>query len=123
MVDVTVAKYVFKFPQKSCSICRKKQNLHFIVPDAAFKILKGEDNLTCYTFNLHKAKHLFCKSCGVQSFYKPRSNPNGYGIMPHCIDEDDAQRLKTNMKYFDGENWEKAIVVNKEILTKSNEPN
>lgn len=43
--------------------------------------------------------------------------------MPHCIDEDDAQRLKTNMKYFDGENWEKAIVVNKEILTKSNEPN
>ncbi|XP_028410369.1 centromere protein V-like [Dendronephthya gigantea] len=102
----------------SCSICRKKQNQHFIVPDASFKLLQGEDNLTCYTFNQHIAKHLFCKTCGVQSFYKPRSNPNGYGIMPHCIDED-GPVLKTNVKYFDGKNWEEAIVDNNEILSKS----
>lgn len=25
------------------------------------------------------AKHTFCKTCGVQSFYTPRSNPDGYG--------------------------------------------
>ena len=24
----------------SCGICRKKQNLHFIVPDASFKLLQ-----------------------------------------------------------------------------------
>ncbi|XP_065055249.1 centromere protein V-like isoform X2 [Rhopilema esculentum] len=73
--------------QCNCSICRKKQNLHFIVPESNFELLKGEDNLTCYTFNTNKAKHLFCKTCGVQSFYRPRSNPNGVGVMPHCLDE------------------------------------
>lgn len=41
--------------------------------------LQGEDNITTYTFNTHQAKHTFCKTCGVQCFYQPRSNPDGYG--------------------------------------------
>ena len=57
----------------------KKSNLHFVVPGYKFKILKGKELLTTYTFNTHQAKHLFCKLCGVQSFYIPRSNPDGYG--------------------------------------------
>lgn len=35
--------------------------------------------MTTYTFNTHMAKHTFCKTCGVQSFYTPRSNPDGFG--------------------------------------------
>jgi hypothetical protein len=38
--------------------------------------------------------------------------------MPHCVDED-SPVLKVNMKYFDGKNWEKAIVDNRDILSKS----
>ena len=54
-----------------------------------FFMSQGEEDLTTYTFNTHAAKHTFCKICGVQSFYTPRSNPNGYGkcdSMPyhHC---------------------------------------
>ena len=56
-----------------------KQNLHFVVPSRAFKLLSGNESLSSYTFNTHQAKHLFCSTCGVQSFYVPRSNPNGYG--------------------------------------------
>jgi len=41
--------------------------------------LQGADKLTTYTFNTHQAKHTFCRTCGVQSFYQPRSNPDGYG--------------------------------------------
>ncbi|XP_029467165.1 centromere protein V isoform X2 [Rhinatrema bivittatum] len=63
----------------NCTVCVKKQNRHFIVPAAHFKLLKGADNLTTYTFNTHKAQHTFCKTCGVQSFYTPRSNPDGCG--------------------------------------------
>ena len=51
-----------------------------------FPMSQGEEDLTTYTFNTHAAKHTFCKICGVQSFYTPRSNPNGYGkcaSMPH----------------------------------------
>ncbi|XP_047235299.1 centromere protein V isoform X1 [Girardinichthys multiradiatus] len=66
----------------NCSICTKKQNHHFIVPKSRFTLLQGVDNLTTYTFNTHVAKHTFCRTCGVQSFYTPRSNPDGYGTTP-----------------------------------------
>ena len=64
------------------------------------------------------AKHLFCKTCGVQSFYRPRSNPDGYGIMPHSLDED-GPLLEINVKLIDGKNWEKAIADNPDIISKS----
>lgn len=63
----------------SCSVCHMKQNIHFIVPNHHFKLTKGSDKLTTYTFNTHQAKHTFCSICGVQSFYTPRSNPDGKG--------------------------------------------
>lgn len=91
----------------NCSICIKKQNHHFIVPQADFTLLKGEEFLTCYTFNTHQAKHTFCRICGVQSFYTPRSNPDGRGIAPHCLDEGTAQTV--NVTSFDGSNWEKSF--------------
>eukprot|EP00794_Sanderia_malayensis_P014364 gene14364-15862_t len=96
----------------NCSICKKKQNIHFIVPEANFTLIQGKDNLTCYTFNTHCAKHLFCKTCGVQSFYKPRSNPDGYGIMPHCLDSGTVKSI--NVDKFDGLNWEECMEENKE---------
>ena len=60
-----------------------KQNHHFIVPKEKFELLKGESvgELTTYTFNTGQAKHKFCSKCGVQSFYIPRSNQNGYGMV------------------------------------------
>ena len=65
---------------ESCSICDKKQNKHFIVPKSSLTLLSGEQHLTTYVFNTMQAKHMFCKVCGVQSFYQPRSNPDGWGI-------------------------------------------
>ncbi|CAF3351333.1 unnamed protein product [Rotaria socialis] len=43
----------------NCSICRKKQNNHFIIPKRQFVLLTGADYLTTYTFNTNKAQHLF----------------------------------------------------------------
>ncbi|XP_051492116.1 centromere protein V isoform X3 [Apus apus] len=97
----------------SCSICTKKQNRHFIVPASRFKLLKGADNLTTYTFNTHRAQHTFCKTCGVQSFYTPRSNPDGYGIAPHCLDDGTVQTIVT--EDINGKEWEKAVKEHKTI--------
>jgi len=88
----------------NCSICTKKSNLHFIVPESRFKLIQGEDSLTTYSFNTHVAKHQFCKICGVQSFYRPRSNPDGYGVNPKCLDPGTVESIE--MAQFDGENWE-----------------
>ncbi|CAL1533606.1 unnamed protein product [Lymnaea stagnalis] len=90
----------------NCSICIKKQNFHFIVPKANFQLLQGSDNITTYTFNTKQAKHTFCKTCGVQSFYTPRSNQDGIGVMPHCLDP--GTILSVNTKKYDGQNWEES---------------
>lgn len=79
--------------------------------------LQGQDDLTCYTFNTHQAKHLFCNTCGVQSFYRPRSNPDGYGVMPHCLDVGTVKDIK--VEFCDGQNWEKFIANNPEIQERS----
>ncbi len=50
----------------NCSVCKKKQNRHFILPAVDFTLLKGHDSLTTYTFNTNQAQHKFCKKCGVQ---------------------------------------------------------
>lgn len=97
----------------NCSICTKKQNHHFIVPENQFKLLQGSENLTTYTFNTHAAKHTFCKTCGVQSFYTPRSNPDGYGVAPHCLDPGTVHSI--TVESFCGEKWEESINAHKSI--------
>uniref|UniRef100_A0A8C5QU66 CENP-V/GFA domain-containing protein n=1 Tax=Leptobrachium leishanense TaxID=445787 RepID=A0A8C5QU66_9ANUR len=97
----------------NCSVCVKKQNHHFIVPASRFKLLKGSESLTTYKFNTKKALHTFCKFCGVQSFYTPRSNPDGYGIAPHCLDEGTVHSV--HVEQINGKDWEKAIKEHKTI--------
>lgn len=75
-----------------CSICLMKKNWHFIVPEKNFKLLTGQDSLTQYTFNTKVAKHMFCKVCGVQAFYRPRSNPDGYAVTLACINSDNVSK-------------------------------
>ncbi|XP_007894663.1 centromere protein V [Callorhinchus milii] len=101
----------------NCSICTRKQNQHFIVPASHFRLLKGTDNLTVYTFNTKTAKHTFCKTCGVQSFYSPRSNPDGYGVMPHCLDDGTVHSI--NVEKINGKEWEKTIKEHKTIKNMS----
>ncbi|XP_057300197.1 centromere protein V-like [Hydractinia symbiolongicarpus] len=102
-----VASSILECVNCNCSVCYKKQNIHFIVPKDNFKLLQGKDDITTYTFNTHQAKHTFCKVCGVQSFYFPRSNPDGVGVMPHCLDQDTVKEIK--ILDFDGQNWEKTM--------------
>ncbi|XP_076801883.1 centromere protein V-like [Clavelina lepadiformis] len=93
----------------NCSICYVKSNQHFIVPAQKFELLQGKELLTTYTFNTHKAKHMFCKVCGVQSFYIPRSNPDGYGINPRCIDKGTIENMI--VENFNGVEWESSMQV------------
>ncbi len=60
--------------------------LHLIVPHSRFRLLRGADALAEYRFNTAVARHLFCRRCGVKSFYVPRSNPDGYSVNLRCLD-------------------------------------
>ena len=88
-----------------CSMCSKAGFLHLIVPAGRFKLLSGSDALTSYTFNTHVAKHLFCATCGVKSFYVPRSHPDGISVNARCIDSGSIQSMSVSA--FNGRDWEK----------------
>lgn len=88
----------------NCSMCEKTGFVHLIVPESRFRITQGRDQLTDYTFNIGVAHHLFCKVCGVKSFYRPRSNPDGWSVNARCLDA--ADDLQIAIEPFDGRNWE-----------------
>ena len=91
----------------NCSMCSKSGFLHLIVAKRDFRLLSGEDALTTYTFNTGAAKHLFCRHCGVKSFYIPRSHPDGVSVNVRCLDE--ATINSVTVTPFDGQNWEENI--------------
>jgi hypothetical protein len=78
----------------NCSICRMSGFQHLIVPRARFRLLQGADSLTEYRFNTGVARHLFCRHCGVKSFYVPRSNPDGYSVNARCLDPATIEALE-----------------------------
>jgi hypothetical protein len=77
----------------NCSICRMSGFLHLIVPRTRFRLLRGADALTEYRFNTGTARHLFCRRCGVKSFYVPRSNPDGYSVNLRCLERSTIVQL------------------------------
>jgi hypothetical protein len=87
----------------NCSICTKSGFLHLIVPRSRFRLVRGEGDLTTYTFNTGVAKHTFCRHCGMKPFYVPRSNPDGVDVNVNCLDPVPAD---LNVEPFDGQNWE-----------------
>jgi hypothetical protein len=86
----------------NCSICRMSGHQHLIVPRARFRLLKGADSLIEYRFNSGVARHLFCRHCGVKSFYVPRSNPDGYSVNARCLDPATIEHIEVEA-FDDGE--------------------
>jgi hypothetical protein len=91
----------------NCSMCTKKALLHLIVPKADFELVSGGDHLSTYQFNTKVAKHHFCRTCGIHSFYVPRSHPDGFSVNARCLDG--VELAWFDVEPFDGENWEAHI--------------
>jgi hypothetical protein len=90
----------------NCSICRMTGFLHLIVPRSRFRLLAGAGELQEYRFNTGTARHLFCRRCGVKSFYVPRSNPDGYSVNVRCLDPRTIERV--DVQLFDDSDREAA---------------
>ncbi len=90
----------------NCSICAKTGFRHLIVPHGDFDLLSGAEVLTSYRFGTGAADHLFCRICGVKSFYQPRSHPDAWSVNVNAVD--DVSGLAITFSSFDGRNWEQA---------------
>src|SRR5437899_13098634 len=89
----------------NCSICTKSGYLHLTVPKSRFKLLSGAEALTTYRFNTGTAKHLFCSTCGIKSFYVPRSHPDGFSVNARCVDV--ATSRDVIISQFSGQEWDR----------------
>ena len=61
----------------NCSIVPQRLSAPFI-RHSDFNLISGKEYLTSYQFATHTAEHLFCRRCGVKSFYQPRSHPDSF---------------------------------------------
>ena len=91
----------------NCSICAKSGYLHLIVPRSQFQLVSGAEQLTSYQFNTGTARHLFCAVCGMESFYVPRSHPDGYSVNARCLDDGTVSAMRVTA--FDGQHWEQQV--------------
>jgi hypothetical protein len=82
-------------------------HLHLIVPRSEFRLLRGQDELSTYTFNTGVAQHYFCRRCGIKSFYVPRSHPEGISVNVNCLDPSTVRSVRITS--FDGQAWERNI--------------
>jgi len=97
-----------KFPTVydcNCSICSKRGYLHLTVPKELVHISPTSlQYLSTYQFGTRVAEHTFCKECGVQPIYVPRSNPDCYSVNVRCLNLEGIQLpiVSLNGKHFTG---------------------
>ena len=88
----------------NCSVCRMTGFMHIVVPHDRFELIAGRDALSSYRFGTGAAQHLFCRNCGIKSFYQPRSHPDAWSINANCLDHP----VELAIERFEGANWEQA---------------
>ncbi len=69
-----------------CSYCRRRGAVAVSASLNGVEVTRGAENLTLYTWGTGTAQHWFCKTCGIYTHHRRRSNPNQYGINAGCIE-------------------------------------
>lgn len=79
----------------NCSRCRPLGMLISFVGEDAFELQSGKEALTEYLFNRNQVHHLFCSTCGVQSFATGDAPGGGkmVAINARCLDGVDPTTL------------------------------
>lgn len=61
------------------------------VPEESLAVLDGEEMLTLYEWNTRRAKHYFCRRCGIYVFHRKRAAPDHFGVNVFCLEGFDAK--------------------------------
>ena len=70
----------------TCSFCRMRGAIVVSARNEDLHFLQGEENLTLYQFNTRTAQHWFCKTCGIHTHHRRRSDPSLVGVSVACLD-------------------------------------
>ena len=100
----------------NCSICSLSAYLHLIVHRDHFRLLSGDGAQSEYRFGSGVARHFFCATCGVKSFYIPRSHPDKVSVSARALQPGTVTGM--TVVPFDGRHWERARSALAEIESK-----
>jgi len=102
------APAVLELDECNCSICAMSGYQHYCLPFSQFRLISGLDNLQLYQFGSGTAKHPFCKTCGIKSFYHPRAYTQGVSINANCLNPETIEEMRI-VRRFNGREWEKTF--------------
>lgn len=80
----------------NCSRCQKVGSMLTFAPATKFELKSGGDALTDYQFNKMRIHHLFCSTCGIQSFARA-SGPDGtemVAVNVRCLDSVEPDQIE-----------------------------
>lgn len=86
----------------NCSRCQRMGFVLSFTPADKFRLLGGDDELTEYRFGSRTIQHLFCRTCGVESFARG-SMPDGSAVIAvnvNCLEGVEPRQL--NSQHVDG---------------------
>src|SRR3979490_1617996 len=71
----------------NCSRCGRLGSLLAFTPAENFKLLSRQGAMTEYQFNKHVIHHLFCSTCGIQSFARGKQKETEMvAVNARCLD-------------------------------------
>ncbi|WP_316357568.1 GFA family protein [Devosia sp.] len=90
----------------NCSRCRRLGWVMQSVPASDFTLESGEANLSVYHFSTETIDHLFCKTCGIESFSRGSDGKGNELVMisVNCL-EPPVPVDRNGIKHWDGANW------------------
>lgn len=68
-----------------CSLCAMRGALMAKVPRQALIVLAGDQHIALYEWNTRRAKHYFCRLCGIYVFHRKRAAPDHFGVNARCL--------------------------------------
>jgi hypothetical protein len=79
----------------NCSFCNRRQALMlpYTLPADRLKREADPDLLGMYQFGPHRAKHYFCRRCGIYPFHESSRQPGFMRVNLGCVDGIDAFSL------------------------------
>jgi hypothetical protein len=89
----------------NCSRCGRLGTLLAFAPVQKFRLDSGDGRMTEYQFNKHNIHHMFCSTCGIQSFSRGKA-PDGaemVAINVRCLDGVDPNVFP--VKHIDGKSF------------------
>jgi len=90
----------------NCSRCRRLGWVMQSIPEADFTLESGADRLSTYRFNTEMIEHLFCATCGIESFARGSDGKGNimYMINVNCLDNP-PKIDRSAIKHWDGANF------------------